>query len=136
MPEWKEVFGKRSWKGIAITAITALLTLAAGALLITAGLIPPSAAWMAVCAAWCIAGLVGGRYALAGGERWLVRGVVSLLATMVLFWVIGLTSPEPMERDVARCLRYIAFGIAGLLAAAAVPGKRRRKAGKKGKSHR
>jgi hypothetical protein len=131
MSTWKDVFGKRYWIGVAITMISPLLVLAVGALMVAAGLILPTSAWVLVCIAWGIAGFWGGRYALSGGERWLVCGIASLLAAMALFWTIGLTTPEPIESGAGHWMWYLVSGLAGTLSAAIVPCKVKRKTRKR-----
>ena len=131
MSIWKDMFGKRSWFGVMITILTVLLALAVGALAVTGGLISPANTWILVCVVWGLAGFVTGRYAQSGGERWLARGSVSLLITMLLFWGVGLTASDPTRSNVAACFWYIGSAFAGMFAAAALPGGSKRKTGKR-----
>lgn len=126
--------GKRFLVGVLLTIVTVLVVSAGGAALAVAGVLAVDRAWTAGCAAWLLAGLIGGRFAIPGAGRRIVWSVLNVAASAALFWLAGLTTPAGSGSFGAVWPWYLGCGILGAVAAVLSPvRKKRRRKGKRGK---
>lgn len=133
MSEWGNAVNSRLWLGVPICIVTALLLSAVGAAATVWGLSASEHAWIWTGVSWAAAGFLGGRFALRGERRTLLRAVIYVSAAMLLLWLLGLTAPEAaMSRH---WLWYAGAGLLGALLGVTAP-QRRRKRKRKGNRRR
>ncbi len=134
MPVLREVATKHFWVSVLWTVLVALALLALGAWLVVMGVLPVEKSWLWVCGTWCIAALIGGRYAGVVGEEKLLRSLGNGAVALGLLWLLGLTAVGGDGAGRERWLWYAVAMLIGALLASTMPKSRRRRRKRQGRT--
>ena len=136
MSGWKNVLKKKSMATLVFALVTALVSTAAGALVITAGLWPIDRTWIWICLAWGITGFLSCRFVTADGTVGILQVAIHLAILVAVMWLLGYFVAGEGSGSTTYWVWYMVSGLVGTLVALFFLPKRKQRKKRKIASYR
>lgn len=129
----RDLATKRFWLSVVTTVGVALLLCAVGAYAAVCGLLKMEWVSWWICLVWICGACAGSRYIAAQRDGVLPRGLLTTGVALGLLWLLGLTTGGGQSVQTQTQWWYICAALLGVLLAAILPHRKRKRSNKKGR---